>query len=379
MTVTAQELTSVAAKLESTIRALAALRVALGRPAGAAKPTASIDAEELAALNHDWRHHQLNRLDVVEQLTLRPLAHDGTYFDCPSNKRSDMSHGKKRDRGDAWSRVLGDYTVAPVNVMANEEFITVEYLARPTPLQTSIKAGKRSYPLSREPLELAGAYVARIKNGFIAEVEHYYDFSAILRRLGVLSAAPMGHDEPVGQPPPLVHGVGFLNAGMLQRPVGVAPGRRAVSVGSSKSERARGNVANCTAIHEAFVQHTPDRFGELIARDAVWIDMPTGAVLDGAVAAAHHDHGNWQAAFPDSDAIVDRLIANDDWVAVQHRGNGTHTGQLTIGGRSFAPTGRRMEIRVLDIVQYNPKSQAILIRNYYDTAMMLAQLGLGIG
>jgi hypothetical protein len=105
--------------------------------------------------------------------------------------------------------------------------------------------------------------------------------------------------------------------------------------------------------------------------------VATGLVVDGAVAAAQHDHGNWQTAFPDSSAEVSCLIGNDDWVVVQHRGFGTHLGPLQVGGHVFPPSGRKMEIRVLDIVQYRAADhKAILIRNYYDMSSVIVQLGL---
>ena len=54
---------------------------------------------------------------------------------------------------------------------------------------------------------------------------------------------------------------------------------------------------------------------------------------------------------------------------------GAHSGPLRLGGKVFEPTGRMVDIRVLDIVQYKD-GKAILIRNYYDMAMMLVQLGI---
>lgn len=109
--------------------------------------------------------------------------------------------------------------------------------------------------------------------------------------------------------------------------------------------------------------------------------MPTGQVVDGAVAAAQHDQGNWMRAFPDSSAEVTCLIGNDDWTIVQHRGFGTNTGELQLGGQTFPPTGKKMEIRVLDIVQYRDgdnyaDGKAMLIRNYYDMAAVITQLGI---
>jgi ketosteroid isomerase-like protein len=199
----------------------------------------------------------------------------------------------------------------------------------------------------------------------------------VLRRLGMMPNIALGHDERDATPLPVLHASGFLRwtpevRSPARWPVSIG---RSVSVGHGQSEMARATMANCVAIHEAFIQHTPERFADLIAEDAIWVDVPTGEVLNGAAAAAHHDHGNWMTAFPDSSAEITNLTGNEDWVAVQHRGFGTHLGELRLGGQVYQPTGRPVEIRVLDLVQYRG-GRAVLIRNYYDMAVMLTQLGV---
>jgi hypothetical protein len=62
-------------------------------------------------------------------------------------------------------------------------------------------------------------------------------------------------------------------------------------------------------------------------------------------------------------------------VVVQHRGYGSHTGPLQLGDQVYRPTGRTMEIKVLDIVQYE-NEKAVNIRNYSDVGLMMRQLGM---
>src|SRR6185436_14899143 len=104
-----------------------------------------------------------------------------------------------------------------------------------------------------------------------------------------------------------------------------------VSFGTGTSKTARTNIENCTQIHLAFINHTPAKFKDVVAEGSVWIDVPTHQVLDGALAAAVHDHSNWSVAFTDSTATVENIFANHEWSIVQHQGVGTHLGDLQLG------------------------------------------------
>ena len=123
-------------------------------------------------------------------------------------------------------------------------------------------------------------------------------------------------------------------------------------------------------------ERTPETFPDLISEHSVWIDAPTGTILNGALAAAAHDHTNWNVAFRDSSASVESLFANSIWSCVQHNGYGTHLGDLELGGTVFPATGNTVSINVLDMVKLNGETKATLIRNYYDTGTMMDQLGV---
>lgn len=410
-------------RIESILQSLAGIRSDLGISTAKADAAGAARGESLMdAIHYRLLGYKLKAMDALPREILRPLADTAALFDMPSGRSFDRpKKGTARHEGytgslDGWELMYPDMAVASYNVVANEDYIVIESVASGTfaePLaygggdlttQSSRATGESVVEPTGQPVRIYSADVIRLENGLVTSFETYYDLASVMRQMGVMTDAPMGHDEDTALIPPIMHAAGFARlpaAGGAharhpghQAPATPAPttgqtagntgglppnaakgGERKVSVGSGKTARAKKNKDNCIGIHEAFVKHEPERFEELIAPDAVWVDVPTGRVLNGAVAAAEHDHGNWMTAFPDSDAEVTNMIANDDWVVVQHRGFGHHTGPLQLGGKVYRPTGRKMEIKVLDIVQYQD-SRAVLIRNYYDVGVMMRQLGV---
>lgn len=361
-----------ASQLATTVRTLADLRRQLdlittpGRQPGLA-----------SAFHSAYVDFSLGRASAFRNAVFRPFAPNATWVDMPTLRSQRIAAAQQLLTEAQWKRAFPDYREQILNVIANEEYVITERRATATHRGPLRVAARTIAPTGRR-FVIESAEVIRLRGGRIATIEHYYDMASVLRRLGFIPDTPLGHDEREATLPIVLHASGFApREGVRPRragtwPVAVGESR---SVGSSDTAEAKRNVENCLAIHEAFVEHAPERFSELIAADAVWIDVPTGEVLNGAAAAAHHDHGNWMTAFPDSSAEVTSLIGNEGWVGVQHRGFGTHLGPLQLGGRTYEPTGRKVDIRVLDLVQYRD-GQAVLIRNYYDMAVMLVQLGI---
>jgi len=83
------------------------------------------------------------------------------------------------------------------------------------------------------------------------------------------------------------------------------------------------------------------------------------------------------AAFPDFTLAVDRIVADDAAAVVQWHAAGTFTGGPFQG---IAPTGRRVEIRGVDVLEI---ADGLVQHNtiYYDGAAFARQIGLlpGLG
>jgi ketosteroid isomerase-like protein len=448
-------------RIETILQGLAGIRQDLGISGGTGTPggvSAAVQpsrADQLFdAIHYRLLGAKLKRLEQLPAEILRPLSEDAVLVDMPSGRSFNRvrtgapRHESYEGSTEGWELMFPEEAMQTYNVIGTEDYIVIESVTTGTfqaPLvygEETTAAGDAAQRTTTEggvvqptggTVEIFSADVIRLENGLVVSFETYYDMAGVLRQMGLMGTAPIGHDQTTTVPP-IIHASGFApdsaarsprHAGHHHGPATTAPqpagattphrpagtttpqkpagsptkpgtsapthatssgyqgarpphavrGERRVSVGSSKTARAQKNKENCIAIHEAFVEHRPEKFQELIAPEAVWVDVPTGQVLDGAIAAAEHDHGNWMTAFPDSDAEVTNLIANDEWVVVQHRGYGSHTGPLQLGDDVYRPTGRTMEIKVLDIVQYE-NERAVNIRNYYDVGLMMRQLGM---
>jgi steroid delta-isomerase-like uncharacterized protein len=78
------------------------------------------------------------------------------------------------------------------------------------------------------------------------------------------------------------------------------------------------------------------------------------------------------AATPDLEMIVERIVADDETAAVQWRSSGTFNGQPFNG---IEPTGRRVELRGVDVMQFEDGK---IVRNcvYYDGAAFARGVGM---
>jgi predicted ester cyclase len=336
---------------------------------------AAMAAPPVMPLHDALVQYWLGNMGQFSQAILRPLVADVQWIDKPTGK-SYSSSDYNKTMAAAWQSAFPDFRAAIVNVIGNENYLVMERKSSGThrgPLQV----GDTSIAPTGAQVTINSAEVIKLKGGQASQVECYYDLAGVLRALKLIPDMAMGHDEPTANMPAILHASGFQGTKPLQlagRPWPVKIGA-ASSVGHGNSAAAKANAEGCKAIHQAFIDHKSDQFANLIAQQSIWIDVPTGQVLNGAAAAATHDQGNWMKAFPDSSAQVLNLIANEDWCVVQHRGFGKHLGPLTLGGKVIPPTGKSMEMQVLDINQYQ-NGKVVLIRNYYDMAMMMMQLGL---
>jgi steroid delta-isomerase-like uncharacterized protein len=78
------------------------------------------------------------------------------------------------------------------------------------------------------------------------------------------------------------------------------------------------------------------------------------------------------AAMPDMDMAVEEITADESRCVIQWRSSGTHTGPTFMG---IDPTGRRIELRGVDVMQVE---DGLVVRNtvYYDGAAYARGLGM---
>jgi steroid delta-isomerase-like uncharacterized protein len=113
---------------------------------------------------------------------------------------------------------------------------------------------------------------------------------------------------------------------------------------------------------------------ELYADDSVQ-GMPDG-VFEGR-AAIRNRLANELEAIPDVTHTVMSFIEQGDAFADEWMFVGTQTGPLTLpDGSMLPPTGKRVEVRGMEVVRVGPDGKIVLNTLYYDNLSVAAQLGL---
>jgi len=81
-------------------------------------------------------------------------------------------------------------------------------------------------------------------------------------------------------------------------------------------------------------------------------------------------------AFPDATVEFVTQVVEGDHCVVEYVLNGTHTGVLEGGPQPIPPTGKSLRLNGVMIVKVGSDGKIIEMREYYDMATMMAQLGL---
>ena len=93
-------------------------------------------------------------------------------------------------------------------------------------------------------------------------------------------------------------------------------------------------------------------------------------------AAIHEAWRRDKAAFPDGTLTLDVLVEQGDTLADEWTIVGTHTGPLVMpDGTELPPTGKRIKIKGMDLVQHRDGKIAVY-HMYYDNMAVAGQLGL---
>jgi hypothetical protein len=101
-----------------------------------------------------------------------------------------------------------------------------------------------------------------------------------------------------------------------------------------------------------------------------------GQVFDGEAAVRGY-FADSRTPFPDQGNEIIAIAHADNTVLVEFWLTGTHSGPLTFGGRTIAPTGKSFRIRMSASFEFAPGSDKIICeRPYFDQGAVLRALGL---
>jgi ketosteroid isomerase-like protein len=102
-----------------------------------------------------------------------------------------------------------------------------------------------------------------------------------------------------------------------------------------------------------------------------------GQVFDGEAAVRGYFAAS-RTPFPDQGNEIIAISHAEDTVLVEFWLTGTHSGPLTIGGRTIEPTGKSFRMRMAASFEFAPGSDKIVCeRPYFDQGAVLGALGIG--
>jgi predicted ester cyclase len=99
-------------------------------------------------------------------------------------------------------------------------------------------------------------------------------------------------------------------------------------------------------LFDAFNEKDYDVIEGLAADNFELIDVASGEKYRGREGARKNAEG-WLTAFPDVKIELLNVVASGDWAVAEAVGRGTHSGPLKTPGGDVPPTGRQMELSLL--------------------------------
>ena len=121
------------------------------------------------------------------------------------------------------------------------------------------------------------------------------------------------------------------------------------------------------AFYEPFRTGDTSIHGQVLADD--WIDIPLAPGQDQGPAGMAAQIAAFRRAMPDYDVRHEDIVVGGDRVAVRNTVSGTHQGAFM----GHEPTGRRIEMRTIDIHQVRD-DRIVTTWHLEDFAGLLAQL-----
>jgi steroid delta-isomerase-like uncharacterized protein len=128
------------------------------------------------------------------------------------------------------------------------------------------------------------------------------------------------------------------------------------------------------SLFEAFNDGDLDRAAATVTDDFELVDVAAGRVFRGP-AGCREWLQVFRTALPDAQTELLNLFAEDDQVATEHIGRGTHDGPFVTPAGTIPPTGRKVELRIAELYEVREGKIAQLYA-YYDSTTLMRQLGV---
>jgi len=134
-----------------------------------------------------------------------------------------------------------------------------------------------------------------------------------------------------------------------------------------------GEMDNSTATRSAYDRLNAgdiDGFGALLADDFVEHEETPG--FPPTKEGVKEFFRMYRAAFPDLHMDAEDVLADGDKTVARVRATGTHRGELM----GIPPTGKRVNIELIDIMQFDDSGTVSEHWGLFDTMSMMQQLGV---
>ena len=119
-----------------------------------------------------------------------------------------------------------------------------------------------------------------------------------------------------------------------------------------------------------------DAVSKVLTSDVEYDEVATHRKVTGAADVITAWKG-WATSLPDSKATFGAAHASGNTAVIEITWHGTHTGPLQMPSGAVPATGKKIEIRAVQIIGLTPDGKTRSVRHYFDMATMLAQLGIG--
>jgi steroid delta-isomerase-like uncharacterized protein len=126
---------------------------------------------------------------------------------------------------------------------------------------------------------------------------------------------------------------------------------------------------------DAFNKGNLDEWIKTVADDAELVTPMAGTIKGRDAIKGYFEQ--MRETFPDAHLDVHKMIAEGNTVVVEYTFTGTHKGPMrTPAGDTIPPTNKTLSGPALDIAVMDDKGKLTSLRQYFDTARGLQQLGL---